>query len=68
VVERRTISTTRANVEERFRATHGRVVMEVGTHSPWVSRMLEELGHEVIVANPAKSHADSVIGDGAVGL
>ncbi len=28
-----------------------RVVLEVGTHSPWVSRLLEELGHEVIVAN-----------------
>ena len=28
-----------------------RVVMEVGTHSPWVSRLLEEQGHEVIVAN-----------------
>ena len=29
-----------------------RVVMEVGTHSPWVSRLLASLGHEVIVANP----------------
>lgn len=28
-----------------------RVVLEVGTHSPWISRLLEELGHEVIVAN-----------------
>ena len=28
-----------------------RVVLEVGTHSPWMSRLLEELGHEVIVAN-----------------
>ena len=27
------------------------VALEVGTHSPWVSRVLEELGHEVIVAN-----------------
>lgn len=31
-----------------------RVVLEVGTHSPWVSRTLEELGHEVIVANPRR--------------
>ena len=29
-----------------------RIAMEVGTHSPWVSRLLAELGHEVIVANP----------------
>lgn len=28
-----------------------RVVVEVGTHSPWVSRLLAKLGHEVIVAN-----------------
>lgn len=31
-----------------------RIVMECGTHSPWVSRLLEELGHEVIVANPRR--------------
>lgn len=31
-----------------------RVAVEVGTHSPWVSRLLEELGHEVIVVNPRK--------------
>jgi transposase len=30
-----------------------RVVLEVGTHSPWVSRLLAELGHEAIVANPS---------------
>lgn len=30
-----------------------RVVLEVGTHSPWVARTLTELGHEVIVANPS---------------
>jgi transposase len=29
-----------------------RVALEVGTHSPWVSRLLSSLGHEVIVANP----------------
>jgi transposase len=31
-----------------------RVVMEAGTHSPWVSRLLEACGHEVVVANPRK--------------
>ncbi len=30
-----------------------RVVLEVGTHSPWVSRELTALGHEVLVANPS---------------
>ena len=31
-----------------------RIALEVGTHSPWVSALLEELGHEVYVANPRK--------------
>jgi len=30
------------------------VVMEVGTHSPWVQRLVETLGHEVVVANPRR--------------
>jgi transposase len=30
-----------------------RVVLEVGTHSPWLARALTELGHEVVVANPS---------------
>ena len=29
-----------------------RVVIECGTHSPWISRLIESFGHEVIVANP----------------
>src|SRR5450631_371804 len=32
-----------------------RIALETGTHSPWVSRLLSELGHEAIVA-----HARSV--------
>ena len=31
-----------------------RVAMEACTHSPWISRQLVALGHEVIVANPRK--------------
>src|SRR6516225_11868712 len=31
-----------------------RIAMETGTHSPWVSRLLAELGHEVIVAHAQK--------------
>src|SRR5829696_6450490 len=31
-------------------------VIEVGTHSPWVSRLLEECGHQVLVANARKLH------------
>jgi transposase len=31
-----------------------RVVLEVGSQSPWLSRLVQEVGHECIVANPAK--------------
>jgi len=31
-----------------------RVAMEMGTHSRWASRLLEQLGHEVLVVNPRK--------------
>src|SRR5580692_6424570 len=30
------------------------IAMETGTHSPWVSRLLKELGHEVLVAHAQK--------------
>src|ERR1700732_4340847 len=30
------------------------LALETGTHSPWVSRLLTELGHEVIVAHAQK--------------
>ena len=31
-----------------------RMALETGTHSPWVSRLLSQLGHEVIVAHAQK--------------
>ena len=31
-----------------------RIVIETGTHSPWVSRLLSEMGHSVVVANARK--------------
>jgi transposase len=34
-----------------------RVALETGTHSPWISRQLTQLGHEVIVAH-ARSATD----------
>jgi hypothetical protein len=30
------------------------IAIEAGTHSPWASRVLEECGHEVLVANAPK--------------
>jgi transposase len=32
-----------------------RIAIETGTHSPWASRVLEECGHEVLVANSRKT-------------
>lgn len=55
VVRRETLATTRAGLSERFGEGSGgrrRVVLEAGQHSPWVSRHLESLGHEVLVVNP----------------
>jgi transposase len=46
------VSTTAKALREEFGGTPGsRVALETGTHSPWVSRLLTELGHEVIVAH-----------------
>jgi transposase len=46
------IATTKKGMEEAFSAVApSRVALEVGTHSPWVSRLLKGMGHEVIVAN-----------------
>jgi transposase len=52
------VPTTVAGITHYFaKRERCRVVLEVGTHSPWVSRLLEELGHETIVANPSAMFA-----------
>lgn len=52
ILEEGRITTTPAGFRARFeREPPCRVVMEVGTHSPWVSRLLTSLGHAPIVAN-----------------
>lgn len=46
------LATTAAALEKTFGSLPpSRIAIEVGTHSPWVSRRLAQLGHEVIVAN-----------------
>lgn len=55
VVEEARLAMTKAAVQQRFgHAARARIALEAGTHSPWVSALLEELGHEVVVANPRK--------------
>jgi len=55
IVEESRLPTKPAALKRRFSSSERlRIVLEAGTHSPWVSRLLEELGHEVLVANPRK--------------
>ena len=49
------VATTTPSLSRRFQSCAPmRIVVEAGTHSPWVSRLLAQWGHEVIVANPRK--------------
>jgi transposase len=63
VVDPGRFRTTAKAVENWFTdVPPARVAMEAGTHSIWISEQLQELGHEVIVANVrelrAISHSD----------
>jgi transposase len=52
VVREGRVATTKKGMLQVFGAMkHSRIALEVGTHSPWVSRLLSSLGHEAIVAN-----------------
>jgi len=52
VVERSAFPTTREAVRAAFAdRPPTRVVLEVGSQSPWLSRLLKELGHDVLVAD-----------------
>src|SRR5437016_14123274 len=49
------VRTNAKALQEVFAAMpRSRIALEIGTHSPWISRLLSELGHEVIVANARK--------------
>jgi transposase len=55
VVEEGRLRTTPEALRRRFASEPSlRIAIETGTHSPWVSRVLEECGHEVLVANARK--------------
>ena len=55
VLERSRVRTAPDALRSRFAVDATlRIALEVGTHSPWISRLLAELGHEVIVANARK--------------
>jgi transposase len=55
IVEESQMATTPTAMRARFEGlTPARIALEVGGHSAWVSELLKELGHEVIVANARK--------------
>jgi transposase len=55
IVEESRLPTKPAALRRRFGSGEPlRMVLEAGTHSPWVSRLLSDLGHDVLVANPRK--------------
>ena len=53
-LEQRVRSNAKALQEVFGGMPRSRVGLETGTHSPWISRLLGELGHEVIVAHARK--------------
>jgi transposase len=58
ILEQRTITNHRDSLRRlslKYRAA--RIIIEIGSHSPWISRFFESSGHEVIVANARKVRA-----------
>ena len=58
VIEEGRLRTSPETFRRRFSSEEGegalRIAIEAGTHSPRVSRVLKECGHEVLVADPRK--------------
>lgn len=55
ILEEGRIANNRKALKKRFEPIPpARVVMEVGSQSPWISKYISNYGHEVIVANPRK--------------
>jgi transposase len=55
ILEEKRLSTTSASFQRYFsQVSPCLVIVEIGTHTPWVRRLLESLGHQVIAANASK--------------
>ena len=58
ILKQESITNSRGSLTALSRRYPGALmVMEVGMHSPWISRFLKDLGHRVLVANPRKVRA-----------
>src|SRR5580692_4848109 len=55
VLREEKLATTPEAIRRTFeKVPASRIALETGTHSPWISRLLTELGQEVIVAHAQK--------------
>ncbi len=54
ILEQKVPTTPEAMKQTFSRVPQSRIALETGTHSPWASRLLTELEHEVIVAHAQK--------------
>jgi transposase len=54
ILEQKVATTAEAMKQTFERIPRSLIAMETGTHSPWISRLLTELGYEVIVAHAQK--------------
>lgn len=55
VLARASISTTRTAIKRWFgKRSKAEICLEAGGSSPWVDRLLRELGHDVVVVNPRR--------------
>src|ERR1700690_865684 len=54
ILEQKLPTTPEAMKQTFGKITRSLIALETGTHSPWLSRLLTELGHEVIVAHAQK--------------
>lgn len=58
LIEETRLRTTKSSLQYKFsHLPEARVAMEVGNHSRWASQLIEEQGHEVLVANARKLRA-----------
>jgi transposase len=54
ILEQKVATTPEALKQAFAKIPRSLIALETGTHSPWVSRLLTELGYEVIVAHAQK--------------
>lgn len=52
VIDEGKVRMNRTALESEFASPPCCIAIEAGGHSPWISRLLADIGHQVIVANP----------------